>query len=64
MVKHETKIECLGDNCFHHLSNIEPDELLLENGSMKLYLDEESNQVRIKVKYSNGTIKTGIISLS
>ena len=36
----------------------------LESGSISFYLDEGNNQLKVRVKYSNGTLKTGTITLS
>tara|TARA_A100001515_G_scaffold110400_1_gene91359 strand:- start:2446 stop:2880 length:435 start_codon:yes stop_codon:yes gene_type:complete len=36
----------------------------LQNGSISFYLDEGNNQLKVKVKYSDGLIKTGTIALS
>jgi hypothetical protein len=35
----------------------------LHNGSMSAYLDESGNNLVFKVKYSNGTVKTGTVAL-
>ena len=36
----------------------------LENGSISFYLDEGNNQLKVRVKYSDGQLKTGTIALS
>ena len=36
----------------------------LSNGQTTFYLDETSNTLTVKCKYSNGTVKTGTIALS
>ena len=43
--------------------SVTPDEAL-EEQTISLYLDEGNNQLKVKVKYSDGLIKTGTISLS
>lgn len=35
----------------------------LSNSSIKFYLDEAGNNLKVKVKYSNGTVKTGTLAL-
>ena len=42
----------------------ETDSSALENGSISFYLDEDDNELKVKVKYSDGLIKSGSISLS
>ena len=44
-------------------SSIVPDEAL-EQQAISFYLDEGNNQLKVKVKYSDNSIKTGTISLS
>ncbi len=43
--------------------SVTPDEAL-EEQTISFYLDEGNNQLKVKVKYSDGLIKTGTISLS
>ena len=43
-------------------SQIDSAELL--NGSISFYLDEGNNQLKVRVKYSDGQLKTGTIALS
>ena len=43
-------------------SQIDSAELL--NESISFYLDEGNNQLKVRVKYSDGTLKTGTIALS
>ena len=43
-------------------SQIDSAELL--NGSISFYLDEGNNQLKVRVKYSDGLLKTGTIALS
>lgn len=43
--------------------NAVPADSTLVNGSISFYLDESSNELKAKVKYSDGTIKTATISL-
>jgi len=40
-----------------------PDSAQLETNSISFYLDESSNKLKVMVKYSNGTVKTGEVSL-
>lgn len=42
----------------------ETDSSALENGSISFYLDEGNNQLKVRVKYSDGLLKTGTINLS
>lgn len=35
----------------------------LTNGTIQYYLDEGGNNLKVRVKYSNGTLKTGTVSL-
>ena len=44
-------------------SSIVPDEAL-EQQAISFYLDEGNDQLKVKVKYSDNSIKTGSISLS
>ena len=37
---------------------------VLENNNIHFYLDEGTNTLKVKVKYSTGTIKTGEITLT
>ena len=43
--------------------SVTPDEAL-EEQTISFYLDEGNNQLKVKVKYSDGLIKTGTIALS
>jgi len=45
-------------------SEATPQSSDLENQSISFYLDEQNNQLKVKVKYSDGLLKTGTISLS
>lgn len=36
----------------------------LSNGQVSAYLDEGANQLKFRVKYSNGTLKTGTVGLT
>ena len=48
---------------FQITGSVTPDEAL-EEQTISFYLDEGNNQLKVKVKYSDGLIKTGTISLS
>ncbi len=39
-----------------------PDDADLDNNTMSMYLDEAGNTLNVKVKYSNGTVKTAVIA--
>jgi len=41
-----------------------PESSDLENQSISFYLDEPNNQLKVRVKYSDGLLKTGTIALS
>jgi hypothetical protein len=43
--------------------NAAPADGGLTNGSISLYLDEAGNNLKVRVKYSNGTLKTATIAL-
>jgi len=36
----------------------------LRNSTIIFYVDERNNQLKVKVKYADGTIKTGVVRLS
>ena len=40
------------------------DDDTLSNNNISFYLDEGNNQLKVRVKYSDGTLKTGTIALS
>jgi hypothetical protein len=44
--------------------DLEVPDTSLSNGQTTFYLDETSNTLTVKCKYSNGTVKTGTIALS
>ena len=44
--------------------NSETNSANLTNGSISFYLDEGNNQLKVRVKYSDGLLKTGTIALS
>jgi len=41
-----------------------PADTDLSNGSVSLYLDETNNTLKVRVKYSGGTLKTATITLA
>jgi len=47
-----------------HAQNGAIPDSALDNSQFTVYLDESSNVLTFKVKYSNGTVKTGTVSLS
>jgi hypothetical protein len=44
--------------------NSAPGSGSLSNGMLSFYLDEANNRLRIRVRYSNGTLKTGSVALA
>ena len=44
--------------------NSAPDSANLSNGSISFYLDQTNNRLKVRVKYSTGTIKTATITLA
>ncbi len=44
--------------------NSETNSSALINGSISFYLDEGNNELKVRVKYSDGLLKTGTINLS
>ena len=42
----------------------EPVDADLDNASISFYLDPANNRLRVRVKYGNGTLKTGNIALT
>jgi hypothetical protein len=40
-----------------------PTDALMNNGAVTLYLDESGNNLKVRVKYSNGTLKTAVVPL-
>ncbi len=41
-----------------------PDDADLANGQVSFYLDEAGNNLKVRVRYSNGTLKTGTVALA
>ena len=41
-----------------------PPDASLDNSNIVFYLDESGNKLMVRVKYSDGTLKTATISLS
>lgn len=41
-----------------------PSDASLEKGDVAFWIDEGANRLRVRVKYQNGTVKTGSIALS
>ncbi len=44
--------------------NSPPPDRHLSNGTISFFLDEGSNKLRIRVRYSDGTLKTGSVNLT
>jgi hypothetical protein len=44
--------------------NSAPADVDLTNGSVSMYLNEAGNQLKVRVKYSSGAVKTGTVNLS
>lgn len=49
---------------FVETPNAAPVDAMLGNGQINMYLDESGNALKVRVKYSDGTLKTATISLS
>jgi hypothetical protein len=41
-----------------------PNDANLNNSNLSFYLNEGSNQLKVRVRYSNGTLKTGSVTLN
>ena len=57
-------LDGLGHVKMMKVTGSETDDSDLENGSISFYLDEGSNELKVKVKYSGGLTKSGSINLS
>lgn len=59
-----TTLEVHDGSCFFGVPSSEPQSSALSAGQITFYLDESNNKLRVKVKYSGGTVKAGEIALS
>ncbi len=49
--------------CFLGAPAGRPNDNLLTKGGISFYLDPQSDRLKVRVKYPNGTLKTGAIPL-
>ena len=53
-----------GLRAYLHAPNTAPDDADLKSGSVSFWLDESSNLLTFRCKYSDGTLKTGTVALT
>lgn len=59
-----TTLETDDERCFLGAPSTQPDSSALALNQITFYIDESTDKLKVKVKYHDGTVKTGEIALS